>query len=132
MPEDPRIGTQIGSYRILSVIGRGGMGVVYLAEHVHLERQVALKVLAEQLAYDEMFRQRFIRESRLAARLRHPNIIPVYDAGEDAGTLFIAMQLVEGEDLADLLQAGPLEPEHSLSILEKVAAALDEAHANGM
>jgi len=129
---DPRIGTQLGPYRIERELGRGGMGIVYLAQHVHLERAVALKVLSDALASDAAFRQRFVRESRLAARLRHPNIIPVYDAGEQDGVLFIAMQFVEGTDLSDLLARGPLPPAEAVRILELVASALDEAHASGM
>ena len=132
MTDDPRIGTRLGPYRIDRVIGRGGMGVVYLAEHVHLERPVALKVLSEHLAHDASFRERFVRESRMAARLHHPNIIPVHDAGEQGGVLFIAMHYVDGEDLAALLDRGALPPDRALPILDKVASALDEAHANGI
>src|SRR5438046_10586903 len=126
MISDPRLGTTIGGYRIDSVIGRGGMGTVYLAEHLHLERQVALKVRSDELGQDEQFRQRFIRESRLAAQLYHPNIIPVHDAGESGGLLFIAMHYVEGTDLKALVDEGALGPARALSILEKVGSALDE------
>jgi serine/threonine-protein kinase len=129
---DPRIGTTIGPYRIERVLGRGGMGVVYLAEHLHLERPVALKVLSDHLAHDDAFRERFVRESRMAARLRHPNIIPIYDAGEQDGVLFIAMQYVDGDDLAADLARGPLAPESALAILEPIASALDKAHASGI
>ena len=99
MVDELRVGTVLAGYRIEGLAGRGGMGVVYVAEHVHLGRRVALKVLAPELAADASFRERFIRESRLAARIEHPNAIPVYDAGEADGVLYIAMRLVEGTDL---------------------------------
>ncbi len=132
MSRDPRIGSQIGPYRVEQELGRGGMGIVYLAEHVHLQRSVALKVLSDHLANDAAYRERFLRESRMAARLRHPNIIPVYDAGEQDGLLFIAMQYVEGSDLATLLESGPLSPQATLRILGPVASALDLAHGAGI
>jgi serine/threonine protein kinase len=100
---DLQPGTEVGSYRIVSTLGRGGMSVVYLAEHDWLQRKVALKVLAPQLADDERFRERFVRESRLAASLDHPNVIPIYEAGASSGDLFIAMRFVEGSDLRTLL-----------------------------
>src|SRR5437870_3923609 len=104
-------GSEFAGYRIESVLGRGGMGVVYLAEHVGMGRKVALKVLASDLAEDERFRERFVRESRLAASLEHPNIVPIHEAGEVGGVLFIAMRYVEGQDLQALLRAnGALEP----------------------
>ena len=89
-------GTEIAGYRIESLIGRGGMAVVYRAEDMRLGRKVALKLLTPQLADSEQFRQRFIRESRLAASLDHPNIVPIYEAGEADGQLFIAMRYVLG------------------------------------
>lgn len=96
---DPRIGTRIGGYEIESLLGRGGMGVVYRARHLRLGRMVALKVLAPELAADENFRTRFMRESQMAASIDHPNVIPVYDADEIDGVLFLAMRYVEGTDL---------------------------------
>ena len=109
------------------------MGVVYLAEHMQLGRHVALKLLASTLAASQGFRDRFVRESRLAASLDHPNIVPVYDAGEADGLLYIAMRYVEGSDLATVLgQEGRLAPERALSIVEQVAGALDAAHARGL
>ena len=123
----------VGGYRIESLIGRGGMGVVYLAEHVTLGRRVALKVVAPELVRDEAFRDRFIREARLAASLEHPNIIPVYDAGDADGVLFIAMRYVEGENLGDVIRReGQLSIERTIDILSKVASALDDAHRNGL
>ena len=130
---DPRIGRQLGSYRIESVLGRGGMGIVYLAEHVRLKKRMALKVLPPELCGDGEFRRRFERESQMAAALDHPNIVPVHDAGEVDGLLYIAMRYVEGTDLGKLLASeGALEPERALSILGQTADALDEAHAEGL
>src|SRR5436190_846366 len=104
-----RIGTQIGGYRIESVIGRGGMSVIYLAEQVRLGRKVALKLLAPELATDDRYRERFAAESRLASSINHPNIIPLYGAGEDQGYLYIAMRYIDGPSLRQLMQrSGPL------------------------
>jgi serine/threonine protein kinase len=129
-----RIGTEIAGFRIESVLGRGGMSVVYLAEQTRLGRKVALKVMASGfLERDEQFRDRFLQESHLAASLDHPNIIPIYDAGEDDGCLFIAMRYVDGRDLAQILeQAGPLGLGRTLFILDQVAGALDTAHEHGL
>src|SRR5688572_11865378 len=100
MREGPRLvpGSTIGGYRIEEVVGRGGMGIVYRATQLALERVVALKVIAPELATDAAFRERFKRESRIAASIEHPNVIPVYEAGEESGVLFIAMRYVEGTD----------------------------------
>jgi serine/threonine protein kinase len=130
---DPRVGTQVAEYRIERLIGRGGMGVVYLAEHVHLGKRVALKVLPPEYAADQDFRQRFEREARLAAALEHPNIVPVTDAGEFEGELWIAMRYVEGTDLREVLVShGALNPIRAVSILGRVGSALDAAHARGL
>src|SRR6266571_2931910 len=102
MPVDRRIGTELGGYRIVESLGRGGMSVVYRAEHVRLGRQAALKLLVPGLGEAD-FAQRFLRESQLAASLDHPNIVPVYDAGEQDGLLYIAMAYVEGTDLKTLI-----------------------------
>jgi len=124
---------QFAGFRIERELGRGGMGVVYLAEHVHLGRRVALKFLGPGLAETDDFRERFVRESRLAASLHHPNIVTVYDAGEADGRLYIAMQYIDGTDLATVLsKEGALEPERALTILEQIASALDAAHAEGL
>ena len=126
-------GTVIEHYRIGGLLGSGGMGAVYLAEHQILHTQVALKVLRPDLAQDPDFRERFLREARSAASLDHPNIVPVYDAGEGGGSLFIAMRYVEGTDLARVLAAeGDLDPARAVAILRQVAEALDEAHRNGL
>ena len=123
----------IGAYVLGEVVGRGGMGVVYRATHVHLGRDVALKLLAPELSDNDEFRSRFLRESRLAASLDHPNVITVYDAGDFNGTLYIAMRYVEGIDLAQLLrEQGPLEPLAAVSLLDQVAAALDAAHEHDL
>src|SRR6266849_6815932 len=113
--------------------GRGGMGVVYRAEQLRLERTVALKLLVPELSDADGFRERFIREARTAAAIQHPNIVTVYDAGEADGLLYIAMQLIEGTDLATTLsREGALEPTRALEILGQVAEALDAAHALGI
>ena len=105
---EPAIGSTLGGYRVDALIARGGMGVVYRATHLALDRPVALKVIARHLADDEAFRERFLRESRLAARLDHPNVVPVYDAREEDGELIVAMRLVEGGDLKRRIAAdGP-------------------------
>jgi serine/threonine protein kinase/DNA-binding winged helix-turn-helix (wHTH) protein len=130
---DLQPGTEVASYRIVHTLGRGGMSVVYLAEHEWLQRKVALKVLAPQLADDERFRERFVRESRLAASLDHPNVIPIYEAGASGGDLFIAMRFVEGSDLRTLLhEEGALPPARAIGILRQVASALDAAHEQGL
>ena len=130
---EPSIGSTVGGYRIDSLIARGGMGVVYRATQLALERPVALKVIARQLADDEKFRRRFLSESRLAARLEHPAVVPVYDAREDDGELIVAMRLIEGGDLRKLIdREGPLEPERAVHLLGQVAEALDAAHAAGI
>jgi serine/threonine protein kinase len=133
MIADPRIGTQLAGYRIEAVIGRGGMSVVYLAEDIRLKRKVALKLLSPELAQSEKFRERFVRESELAASLDHPNIIPIFEAGEADGALYIAMRYVEGTDLGALIEReGGLEAERTLGLLAQAAGALDAAHARGL
>jgi YVTN family beta-propeller protein len=130
---EDRIGTELAGYRIERVLGRGGMSVVYLAHDLRLKRNVALKVLAPELAEDEGFRARFLRESQLAASLDHPNVVPVYEAGEVEGLLYIAMRYVVGADLKALLRAeGALAPERALALVGQVASALDAAHERGL
>jgi YVTN family beta-propeller protein len=132
-PADPRLGTRLAGYRIQALLGRGGMGVVYLAEQARPRRQVALKLLLAPATVSEAFRERFLRESELAAAIDHPNVLPVYDAGETDGVLWIAMRHVDGIDLAALLtRDGPLAPEQALAIAGQVAGALDAAHARGL
>jgi serine/threonine protein kinase len=130
---DPRIGREFAGYRVEALIGRGGMGAVYRAEDMRLGRKVALKLLVPELAEDERFRERFLRESRLAAAIDHPNIVPIYQAGEIDGVLFIAMRYVEGQDLGNVLaEKGALEPSNAVAIIEQMAKALDAAHARGL
>ena len=133
MAEDTRVGTELAGYRIERVIGRGGMSVVYLAEHVRLGRKVALKLLAPELAESERFRDRFLRESKLAASIDHPNIVPIYDADEADGVLFIAMRYVEGSDLKEAIRIrGPARRRRTPAIVGQIASALDAAHARGL
>jgi streptogramin lyase/predicted Ser/Thr protein kinase len=129
---DPSVGSELLGYRLEELIGRGGMGVVYRAHDRRLERNVALKLLAPELAADQRFRERFLRESVLLASLDHANVIPIYDAGEADGRLFIVMRYVEGGDLSDLLRAGPLDPKLAWDLCSQVAAALDAAHERGL
>jgi len=104
-------GSEFAGYRIEELVGRGGMGVVYRAQQLTLERPVALKLIVPEHAADEEFRSRFKRESRLAAQLDHPNVIPVHEAGEAGGLLFISMRYVDGTDLRErLLEEGRLRP----------------------
>jgi serine/threonine protein kinase len=111
-------GTVFAGYRVESLVGRGGMGVVYRATDLSLERPVALKLVAPELAEDERFRARFLREPRLAASLDHPNVIPIYEAGERDGRLYLAMRFVEGSDLKRVLEReGRLAPERALRVL---------------
>lgn len=120
-------------YRIEGLLGRGGMGVVYRAEHPRLGAPVALKVMGADLATDEAFRERFVREARAAARITHPNIIPIYDAGEWSGDLYLAMRLIGGEDLRSLLRKqGPLSLQQTHAIGVQVGSALDAAHGSGL
>jgi YVTN family beta-propeller protein len=127
-------GSEIAGYRIESLIGRGGMAVVYRAEDMRLGRKVALKLLTPQLADSEPFRQRFIRESRLAASLDHPNIVPIYEAGEADGQLFIAMRYVIGSDLKAVLaeQGGQLPADWTVGLFSQIGDALDSAHRAGL
>lgn len=120
----------IGGYQVDDVIGRGGMGVVYKATQVALGREVALKLINPVFAGDPIFRARFRGESRAAAAIEHPNVIPVYEAGEDDGLLYIAMRFVDGIDLGTLVErGGPLPPTQAILIVSQIAAALDAAHA---
>jgi len=127
------VGSEFAGYRIESRVGRGGMGVVYRATDLALDRPVALKVLTEELANDEGFRRRFVSESKLAASLDHPNVIPIHAAGEHDGILYIAMRFVPGADLRDLLKAhGSFGAERAARLIAQVASALDAAHAHGL
>jgi serine/threonine protein kinase len=133
VPDDPRIGSVIAGHRIERLVGRGGMGVVYEAVDVALDRTVALKLIAPELAAEPGFRGRFMSESRIAASIDHPNVVPIYRAGEEGGLLFLAMRFVDGDDLRTLVaRRGPLDPARAAVIVGQVAAALAAAHARGL
>jgi pSer/pThr/pTyr-binding forkhead associated (FHA) protein/tRNA A-37 threonylcarbamoyl transferase component Bud32 len=125
-------GAVVAGCRVEEVIGFGDMGVVYRASELALQRRVALKVIRPEHASEARFRERFRRESRAAASIDHPNVIPILEAGEQDGVLFITMRLVDGMDLGALLADGPVEPLRAARIVRQVAAALDAAHAHGL
>ena len=132
MPE-LQIGQEFAGHRIEAVAGRGGMGVVYRAVHLALDRQVALKLISGELADNESFRERFKRESKTAASIQHPNVIPIYHAGEDEGLLYITMHYVEGTDLRQLIaQQGALQPQLAAELIAQTGSALDAAHGRGL
>ena len=123
-------GFVIGGYRIDELISRGGMGVVYRATNVALNRIYALKVLAPELAGDEAFRERFKREMRIAASITNPNVVGIHYAGEQDGLLFFVMDFIHGTDLRDVLKkSGPIDPDRAVELLTQCAGALDAAHA---
>jgi serine/threonine-protein kinase len=131
--ESGLIGKQIASYVVDAEIGRGGMAVVYRARDLRLDRTVALKLLAPELARNDTFRKRFAHESRVAAAIDHPHIVPVFEAGETEGVLYIAMRYVPGQDLRALLdREGALPPVQAGRIAVQVASALDAAHAHDL
>ncbi|WP_102144608.1 serine/threonine-protein kinase [Mycobacterium hubeiense] len=128
-----RLGTRFGPYELRSLIGVGGMGEVYRAYDTVRDRMVAVKLLRTEMAADPAFQERFRRESRIAARLQEPHVIPVHDFGDIDGILYIDMRLVEGASLKDILRSdGPLEPRRAAAIITQVASALDAAHADGL
>ncbi len=127
------VGSLLAGYRCEEEIGRGGMAVVYRAHDDHLDRRVALKVLAPDLARDHAFRARFIQESRIAAATEHPNIIPVFNAGEADGVLYIAMRYIPDGDVRALIdRVGPLPAARACALIAQAASALDAAHARGL
>lgn len=126
-------GDQVAGFRIESLVARGGMGLVFRAWQSRPERVVALKVIAPELAEDEGFRARFERESAVAAGIEHPNVIPVYEVGQEEDLLFIVMRFVDGVDLGELRRReGRLEPARAASLVAQIAGALDAAHARGL
>jgi serine/threonine protein kinase len=127
-----RAGSTFGKYQLKRLLGRGGMGEVHEAYDTSKDRTVALKILSDELARDEEFRTRFQRESRAAAMLEEPHVIPIHDWGEIDGNLYIDMRLVRGENLHEILQRGPLERARAVAIIRQVAAALDAAHGQGL
>src|SRR5580693_9742030 len=133
MAELPLVGEEFAGYRLTSVIGRGGMSIVFRAENPRLGNVIALKVLDPALAGDEVFRTRFRAESQIAASLDHPNVIPIHDFGSSGGLLYIAMRYVSGTDLRHLIaDRGWLAPYESVHLLEQAARALDAAHRRGL
>ena len=129
----PRIGDDFGAYQLEEMIGHGGMSIVFRARHLALDRLVALKLLAPDLSDDPTFQERFVRESRLAAALDHPNVIPIYEAGEESGVYYIAMRYVPGSNLKALLRRdGPLDPAQTVSVIGQIASALSAAHDLGL
>src|SRR4051794_28907407 len=126
-------GTDFGDWRIDQLIGRGGMGVVYRATDRRLNRPVAIKLIADDRAEDPGFRERFEREAQLTAAIDHPNVIPVYAAGEIDGQLYLATRYVDGTDLQECLRRdGPLDPQRAGEVVQQVAEGLDAAHAAGL
>src|SRR6201991_1282921 len=133
MAELPLVGEEFAGYRLVSVLGRGGMSIVFRAENPRLGNVIALKVLDPALASDDVFRTRFLEESRIAASMNHPNVIPIHDMGSSDGLLYIAMRCVTGTDLRQMLKKrGRLQPETAVFLLEQVARALDAAHRRGL
>src|SRR5829696_1135891 len=126
-------GTVFAGHRIEAVAGRGGMGVVYQATQLALDRTIALKVIAPGLLEDQAVRNRFVRESKVAASIDHPNVIPIYYAGEEHGIAYIAMRYVAGDDVRSLVRReGHLEPQRAAHIAAQIGAALDAAHSAGL
>jgi len=133
MPELPLVGDEFAGYQLRAVLGRGGMSVVYQAENPRLGNVIALKVLAPELATDDIFRARFLEESRIAAAMNHPHVIPIHDTGSSDGLLYIAMRHVSGTNLGQMIKKrGRLQPETAVLLLSQAARALDAAHRRGL
>ena len=133
MPDAITPGAEFAGFRIVRELGRGGMGLVFLAEQPSLGRLVALKVITPALAGDELFRQRFQSEAHHAASIEHPNVIPIFEAGASGKHLYLAMRFVDGMDLGThLRQTGPLAPPVAVGVVEQIGAALDAAHAKAL
>jgi serine/threonine-protein kinase len=130
---EPVEGTPFGRYRLIEVIGEGGMGKVYKAHDTLIGRDVAIKVLPPELATEPGFQDRFRREAHTAARLTEPHIIPIHDTGEVDGRLYLVMPIIDGTDVSSLLRSeGPMAPHRAVRVIEQLAAALDAAHAAGL
>lgn len=128
-----RAGSMFGPYHLKRLLGRGGMGEVYEAEHTVKEWTVAVKLLSESFSRDPVFRERMKREARTAGRLQEPHVVPVHDYGEIDGQIFLEMRLVEGTDLDSVLKRfGPLTPPRAVAVITQIASALDAAHAAGV
>jgi serine/threonine-protein kinase len=132
LPGGPQPDQSLGSYRLISRLGAGGMGEVWRAEDTRLLRPVAIKILNEKIASDPEWKARFMREARTVAQMNHPNIATIYSIEQEGDMLFIAMELVEGESLASLLARGPLPPREVARQISQVAEALGEAHEKGI
>ena len=133
MAELPLVGEEFAGYRLISVLGRGGMSIVFRAENPRLGNVIALKLLDPSLADDDVFRTRFLEESRIAAAMNHPNVIPIHDMGSSDGLLYIAMRYVTGTDMRQMLKKrGRLQPETAIHLLSQAARALDAAHRRGL
>ncbi len=131
--QDSRVGSMFGPYRLKRLLGRGGMGEVYEAEHTVKEWTVAVKLMSENFSKDPVFRERMKREARITGRLQEPHVVPVHDYGEIDGQMFLEMRLIEGTDLDTVLKRfGPLTPARAVAIITQVASALDAAHAAGV
>src|SRR6202012_2650218 len=129
----PLVGEEFAGYRLVEVLGRGGMSIVFRAENPRLGNVIALKVRDGALAVSDVFRTRFLEESRIAASMNHPNVIPIHDTGSSDGLLYIAMRYVAGTDLRQMLKKrGRLQPETAMSLLGQAARALDAAHRRGL
>src|SRR5215467_1992047 len=126
------IGTQLGSYEITALLGKGGMGEVYRARDTKLKREVAIKILPDEFSHDADRASRFQREAEVLACLNHPNIAAIYDLQEANGTRFLVLELVEGETLADRLRRGRIPVEEALSIALQIAEAFEAAHEKGI
>lgn len=129
---EPVEGTPFGRYRLIELLGRGGMGEVWRAYDSAIDRVVALKMLIPHLSEDPDFEKRFRREARAAARLDNPHVVPIYDVGEIDGRLYVTMRLINGTDLQTLLNAGPLDAQRAVAIIEQIASALHSAHRTGL
>ncbi len=131
--QDSRVGTTFGPYHLKRLLGRGGMGEVYEAEHTVKEWTVAVKVMTAEFSKDPVFRERMKREARIAGRLQEPHVVPIHDYGEIDGQMYLEMRLVEGTDLDSVLKRfGPLTPPRAVAIITQIASALDAAHAAGV
>ena len=131
--QDSRVGSMFGPYHLKRLLGRGGMGEVYEAEHTVKEWTVAVKLMSDTFSSDPVFRERMKREARIAGRLQEPHVVPIHDYGEIDGQMFMEMRLIEGTDLDSVLKRfGPLTPARAVAIITQVASALDAAHAAGV